>query len=151
MIKERHGLRYTPEYRAWADMKDRCTNLNNKYYANYGGRGIKVCKEWQDSFTVFYKDVGNRPSSIHSLDRINNDGNYEPSNCKWSTKREQVLNRRLSKHNTSGYKGVWKDKRRNKWAARVSINGKWKTLGAFDDILEAVKARESYYATKKTS
>lgn len=144
MVKERHGLRYTSEYRAWADMKDRCTNPNNRYYANYGGRGIKVCKRWFDYFVYFYEDMGIKPTIAHSLDRKDNDGNYEPSNCRWATKREQVLNRHLPKNNTSGYKGIYRDSRNGKWIARVSINGKWIRLGAFNDILEAVKIRTNY-------
>jgi hypothetical protein len=77
-------------------MKNRCLSVNNKAYKNYGGRGIKICDRWLNSFENFLEDIGRRPSKKYSLDRINNDGNYEPSNCKWSTKIEQIMNRRVS-------------------------------------------------------
>ena len=86
--------RPTPEYMAWSSMKSRCTNKNVPGAKNYMLRGISVCERWANSFAAFLEDMGPRPSPIHSLDRINNNGNYEPGNCKWSTKREQALNRR---------------------------------------------------------
>lgn len=88
----------TPEYRAWKAMKSRCTNSNIKHYSYYGGRGVRVCDEWMDSFEEFFNHIGPRPSSKHSVDRYpNNDGNYEPGNVRWATKREQVLNRKKRK------------------------------------------------------
>jgi hypothetical protein len=84
----------SPEYWAWASMIQRCHNPNAQAYHNYGARGIKVCEEWRTSFVAFIKHMGNRPSPKHSLDRINNDGDYEPRNCKWSTKSDQAKNRR---------------------------------------------------------
>ena len=83
----------TKEYRAWAGMKDRCYNSNHIYYHRYGGRGIKICERWLNNFEAFLADVGPAPSSEHSIDRINNDGNYEPGNVKWSTVFEQNHNR----------------------------------------------------------
>ena len=74
-------------------MRSRCYNPKSAGYKNYGGRGIAVCDQWRDDFKTFLSDVGYKPSSSHSLDRINNDGNYEPSNCKWPTPQEQVRNR----------------------------------------------------------
>lgn len=84
----------TPEYRAWCSMITRCTNQNREKWNNYGGRGISVCKRWRDSFSAFLADVGPRPSSAHSLDRINNDGDYEPGNVRWATAVQQANNRR---------------------------------------------------------
>jgi len=77
-------------------MKDRCLNKSAPAYAAYGGRGIRVCKRWQKSFQAFLKDVGRRPSTNHSLDRINNNTKrgYCPSNVRWATKRQQARNRR---------------------------------------------------------
>lgn len=81
------------EYHAWASMKTRCFNPNSLDYGRYGGRGITVCDEWKDSFETFYADMGKRPEGC-SLDRIDNNSNYEPSNCRWATKQEQSINRR---------------------------------------------------------
>lgn len=86
-----------PEYRAWIAMKGRCFNKNNSRYENYGGRGITVCDRWlgKEGYDNFYNDLGPRPSPDHSLDRYpNNDGNYEPGNCRWATREQQQDNRR---------------------------------------------------------
>ncbi len=89
-----HGLSRTSEYHAWKLMKARCYNPKNGSYPNYGVRGISVCSEWLEGFENFFKDMGFKPSPIHSIDRVDNDGNYCKENCKWSTPKEQYLNRR---------------------------------------------------------
>jgi hypothetical protein len=103
-----HGMRYVPEYKTWLHMKDRCNNPNNKNYYHYGGRGIKVCERWQESFENFYQDMGPRPGRGYSVDRINNSGDYEPSNTRWATQRQQANNSRKN--------------------VRVTFNGETKTV-----------------------
>lgn len=88
-----HGMSHSVEYQAWSAMRSRCLNPNHSNYPDYGGRGITVCDRWRDSFVAFYEDVGRRPPG-HSLDRIDNDGNYEPGNVRWATAQEQAMNRR---------------------------------------------------------
>ncbi len=83
----------SPEYTVWLNLRQRCSNPNNSEYHNYGGRGIKVCERW-DSFDNFLKDMGFRPTKNHSINRSNNNGDYEPDNCFWSTKKEQDSNKR---------------------------------------------------------
>jgi len=90
----RHGHYGTPEYMAWVSMKKRCLSVGNASYANYGGRGIRVCGRWAADFVAFLSDVGSRPSAKHSIGRINNDGNYEPANVRWETAKQQQSNRR---------------------------------------------------------
>jgi hypothetical protein len=82
----------TVEYQTWKRMKQRCLNPNNPKYHRYGGRGIQVCQEWVNDFPRFLADMGQRPKGC-SIDRINNDGNYEPSNCRWATIDQQAANK----------------------------------------------------------
>ncbi len=91
-----HGMKNTPEYRVWTSIKTRCNNPANKSYPDYGGRGISVSPEWTKSFQAFFAYVGKRPSPYHSIDRIDNDGNYEEGNVQWATKDVQRKNRRDS-------------------------------------------------------
>ena len=104
IINERHGHcskgHATPEYIAWVSMRQRCYSHSYIYWSYYGGRGISVCPEWRWSFQRFFRDMGTRPSSKHSLERIDNNGNYEPGNCKWATRDEQGANRRNNRYLT---------------------------------------------------
>jgi hypothetical protein len=109
-------------------MISRCKYPSQTYYKNYGGRGITVCERWQgvDGLFNFAVDMGDKPTPKHTLDRIDNDGNYGPSNCRWATQIEQMKNARPrgdNSRNTSGIRGVWLDKSKNKWRASVIIGG----------------------------
>jgi hypothetical protein len=86
----------TPEYLVWQRMRDRCNNASAPNFKNYGGRGIRVCQRW-DNFASFLADLGPRPSPLHSIDRRDNDGHYEPGNCRWVTKTEQLRNTRVTR------------------------------------------------------
>lgn len=91
-VRHGHGRpgRASRTYRSWLHMNQRCNNPNNTSWPSYGGRGIKICSEWED-FVIFLQDMGERPDGM-TLDRINNDGNYEPSNCRWATVSQQADN-----------------------------------------------------------
>lgn len=93
--RSRHGKFGTRVYQQWADMIRRCENPNTRNFPRYGGRGIRVCPEWRADFVVFYRDMG-EPGDGMQLDRIDNDGNYEPGNCRWSTPSENTRNRRCA-------------------------------------------------------
>ena len=92
----KHGMCGTKVYKVWANMKNRCNNPNTRDYKDYGKRNITVCKEWTNSFEAFYKDMGDPPLGL-TLDRIDNDGGYSSSNCRWATRYEQRMNQRCMK------------------------------------------------------
>lgn len=98
LIRMKHGhdrtKRRSKEYEAWAGLVSRCTNPNHRAWKNYGGRGISVCERWRLSFEAFLEDVGFAPSPELSVDRIDNDGNYEPGNVRWATRQQQQANKR---------------------------------------------------------
>lgn len=116
-LKATHKLTGTPEHRAWQGMKTRCNNPNSISYPLYGGRGIKVCDRWLNDFPAFLEDMGPRPSSAHSLDRIDNSKDYEPTNCRWATDKEQGRNKRNNHYLT--YNGETLTV--VEWAERIGI------------------------------
>lgn len=104
----KHGMSGSPEFRAWRHIIYRCTKPSAKFYSHYGARGITVCDRWRygeggkTPFECFFEDVGGKPSPKHSIDRIDNDGNYEPGNCRWATKDVQANNKRNTSYITIG-------------------------------------------------
>jgi len=119
-MNEKHGHTKnrgsTKEWRAWRAMIQRCTypSIGLKHYKRYGGRGIEVCEKWRNSFPEFLSDVGFAPTTKHTLDRINNDGNYTPENCRWATRSEQIRNSTKARYITFNSKtmtiGDWSEK-----------------------------------------
>jgi len=99
----KHGLIHSIEHRTWHNMKCRCNDPNAQQYKNYGKRGIKICDRWlnkEHGFENFLADMGKRPSPKHSIDRINNNGDYEPENCRWTTRKVQANNTRCNHYIT---------------------------------------------------
>lgn len=184
-----HCMTHSAEYTAWRNMLERCHNPNNPGYANYGGRGITVCDEWRQSFSSFYAAIGPKPSSKHSIDRIDNSRGYEPCNVRWATRREQQHNMRSNvfltfkgealcvyewsrktgipkntilrriacgwpsdrillpaKHRNPKLRGIYFNKRMERWQVILRINGKSKTIGTFDSFNDALAARNAHLA-----
>lgn len=137
-----HGMSATPEYRSWRAMKARCYNEKFPAYEYWGGRGIKVCDKWIDSFQEFYADMGNRPQGT-TLDRIDNNGDYTPNNCRWATLTEQSHNKRTPKKNKVGVKGVRFNAKDGVWISQITHNRKQRHLGRFASPLDAIAARRS--------
>lgn len=136
------GGKVTSVYNAWRGMIHRCYNPNATRFENHGGRGIKVCDRWLQSFENFFEDMGDKPTSLHSLDRHpNNDGDYELSNCRWATQRQQCANRRNSKY--CEYDG--KNMIISDWARYLNVNDR--TLRDYIERNGIVKAVLHY--TKK--
>lgn len=139
----KHGLKKHRLYKTWISMIYRCSNKKSTYYAYYGGRGISVCEEWLD-IRNFIEWAELTYSEGLSLDRINNDGNYEPNNCRWADNSTQILNRGIFKNNKSGFVGVGWHKRDSVWASNIYVNNKLKHIGYYETIEEAVEARDNY-------
>lgn len=141
-----HGLSKHPLMKRWDAMIGRCYRSNVKYYYNYGGRGITVCEEWKNNFKSFYDwSIANGYDDGLTIDRIDNDGNYEPSNCRWVTRTVQSRNtRKLFSSNTSGYRGAIFMKKNKKWCSKITINDKSVHIGVFNSAQEAGIAYDKY-------
>lgn len=141
-----HGLSKHPLYSVWEYMKARCYNKNTIRYNNYGGRGIRICDEWRNIPKAFIEwGLSNGWQKGLQIDRIDNDGNYEPSNCRFVTNRKNNLNKReFQSNNKTGFVGVWFDSQRNKYQSYLRINGHRHSFGRFDSRVKAAIARDEY-------
>ena len=129
-----HGMSKTKEYKVWKGIKKRCLNKNSNIYKYYGGRGIKICKRWENSFENFYKDMGPIPSLKHSIDRKDVNKGYCPKNCKWVIFHQQSTNKRTN-NKITGIK-----KRGKKFSASIEKDKKCYHLGMFNTEESAAKA-----------
>lgn len=139
-INYQHRMSSHPLYHTWENMRQRCNNPKHTAYKWYGARGIKICERW-NNFKYFIDDVGEKPSDKHTLDRINNNGNYEPGNIQWSTQKEQLRNQKIRSSNTTGFKGVWYNKKIGNYQVFIRDNYKGFYVGSFYDLDEAIGAR----------
>lgn len=142
----KHGLMGHKLYWVWKRMKSRCFQPKDKRYKYYGNRGIGMCDEWRLGFKAFYDYVISLPNYHkpgYTLDRIDNDGDYEPGNMRWATQHFQTANRRKLKNNKSGFAGVFKTKGA-RFTSTIGVNGTRIYLGTFDTKEEAAIARDDY-------
>ena len=136
-----HGMsRNTPEYHVWCSMRQRCRDPKVRNWADYGGRGIVVCERWRASFEAFYEDMGPRPTPRHSLDRLNNDGNYEPSNCRWRLVEDQNRNKRSNIYVVvDGRRLILSDAAREAGVKFTTALARYRKGWDVDRVLEPVK------------
>lgn len=135
-----------PLYTRWQKMIQRCTNEKNLKFRDYGARGISVCEEWSGSYRAFAEwALANGYDKSLILDRRNNDGNYEPGNCRFVTPRESTLNQRLiQKNSPTGYRGVSPSPTTGKFVAQAGAHWKLHYIGTFSSAIEAARARDKY-------
>lgn len=141
----KHGLTKHPLYGVWANMKQRCKDKGHHAYKNYGARGINVCDEWLNSFQAFYDwAMTNGYKKGLSIDRIDNDGDYCPENCRWATVLKQNLNQRVRCDNTSGIVGVYRKRLGGSWGWQITIKGKIISKHGFPSKEAALNARNKF-------
>lgn len=138
---KKHGFSNLPEYNVYTGMVSRCTNKDNKRYYRYGARGIDVCDRWLESFENFYKDMGERPSKKHQIDRIDNNGNYEPVNCHWVLPYENAINKEF-KPGKLGIRNIYKDKK--SYYTVLRRQGKKRVSSYQSSIDKAVEIRDNW-------
>lgn len=129
-----------PYYSVWKNMKQRCRNPHNTAYANYGGRGIKICQAWDSDFWAFVRDMGPKPDPAYTLDRIDCNGDYCPENCRWASPTIQSRNKRARAESASGVKGVCKHGK--SFRAVIGVDGRVIQLGTFSTAAQAAEARK---------
>jgi hypothetical protein len=144
---EHHGSKPWYLYCIYNSIKDRTNNPKNIRFSDYGGRGIKMYPSWQNSFIAFREyiltNLGERPDG-YSIDRVDNNGSYEPGNLRWATPQQQAINQRKQINNTSGYRGVTWRKDRNKWRARICHGGREIASAYFTTKEEAAHVYEQW-------
>lgn len=145
-LSRTHGLSNTSTYQSWLGMKSRCYNKKNPRYKHYGGRGIVVCEQWKNNFQQFVNDMGEKPNSSYSIDRIDVDGNYEPYNCRWATSIQQANNKQNSNHNYKNklkiiYLNIKSNKNMLGWATFIEF---------YQDMLKSYVEHCEKYGEKNT-
>lgn len=144
-----YKLRHRYIYLVWVAMRQRCFNPQNKDYKYYGGRGIAVCDKWNNPKPFIKWAVEHGWKRGLEIDRINNNKDYTPDNCRFATRSGNTLNSRLIRSdNSSGFRGVHWDKTKKKYFARLQLNGKRHYLGSFPTAIEAAKARDVFVIKK---
>lgn len=137
-----HGGSYTRLYNIWEGMKRRCQNPNSESYVWYGAKGITVCEEWQQYKPFEQWALTNGYADELSIDRIDNDKGYCPDNCRWETSTGQARNHGIRSDNNSGHKGIFWNAKSGKWLVYIGVDGKRISLGSFNDLQSAIKARQ---------
>lgn len=143
-LRGTHNLTNHRLYNTWSNMIRRCNNIKDERYKDYGARGITVCERWL-SIENFIEDMYPSYQDGLSIDRENVNGNYEPSNCRWTTDNIQARNTQmLRRDNTSGYRGVYMNKKHKRYVSQIRVNSKYIYLGYFENKIDAAKAYNQY-------